>query len=91
MDITQKINTYYIVLFALIPGITIGVSKLLQYIFNDEESKAIKYMNIIATLGIITAILVVLNSIKEFLEFVDSLNRAGDRIKYNESSVEIDL
>lgn len=31
------------------------------------------------------------SSIKEFLEFVDSLNRAGDRIKYNDSSVEIDL
>ena len=57
VDISQKINTYYIILFALIPGIAIGISKMLEYIFEEKDIRTIKYMNIVAILGIISTIL----------------------------------
>ena len=57
IDITQIINTYYIILFVLIPGIAIGISKLFKYIFDEKDNKMVKYMSNVALLGIILSVL----------------------------------
>ena len=37
VDITKKVNNYYIILFALIPIVTILIAKIFKYIFKDEN------------------------------------------------------
>lgn len=64
-DITQKVNTYYIILFALIPGIAIVISQILKHIFDEKDKKTIKYMNIIAILGIVSTILNFLDTVQK--------------------------
>mgnify|MGYP004600363363 FL=1 len=64
-DITQKVNTYYIILFALIPGIAIVISQILKHIFDEKDKKTIKYMNIIAILGIVSTILNLLDTVQK--------------------------
>ena len=64
IDITKKINTYYMMLFGLIPVIAIGISRLLYYIF-QEDNRASKYMKTVATLGIISSVLAIINESKE--------------------------
>lgn len=62
VDITQKVNNYYIILFVLIPVISIGISKLLKYIFDEKDENAINFMNVVSTLGIISTILAFINN-----------------------------
>ena len=74
VDITQKVNNYYIILFALIPVITIAISKLLKYVFDETDVNTIKFMNTTSTLGIISTILALINKQQEFKESTLAIN-----------------
>ena len=64
IDISKRINSFNLLLFILIPVAIIAALELLKKILNDTDSRIIKFMNIVAVLGIINTVIKVTTNIQ---------------------------
>lgn len=64
VDITKRVNSFYIVLFVLIPIVTILVNRFLNEWIMGASAKTIKFMNQIVLLGIMNTIFALTNQLQ---------------------------
>ncbi len=64
VDITKRVNSFYIVLFVLLPIVTILVNRFLNKWIMGASAKTIKFMNQIALLGIMNTIFALTNQLQ---------------------------